>query len=37
MPGVPDQLALAAWGGLPGGHTIGEPAALFPRRDQPKA
>jgi methionyl-tRNA synthetase len=37
LPGVPDQLALAAWGGLPGGHTIGEPAALFPRRDQPKA
>ncbi len=34
---TPDKLALTAWGGLPPGHTIGEPAALFPRRDQPKA
>jgi methionyl-tRNA synthetase len=37
LSGTPDKLALAAWGGLPAGHTIGEPAALFPRRDQPKA
>ena len=37
LPGVPDKLALAEWGGLPPGQTIGEPAALFPRRDQPKA
>ena len=37
LPGAPDQFALAAWGGLQPGHTIGEPAALFPRRDQPKA
>ena len=34
--GTPDKLALAAWGGLPPGQTIGEPAALFPRRDPPK-
>ncbi|MEN9572509.1 MAG: hypothetical protein RL514_364 [Verrucomicrobiota bacterium] len=37
LPGTPDQLALATWGGLPPGQTIGEPAALFPRRDAPKA
>ena len=37
LPGPSDQFALAAWGGLPPGHTIGEPAALFPRRDTPKA
>lgn len=37
LPGTPDKLALAAWGGLQAGHTIGEPAALFPRRDTPKA
>jgi methionyl-tRNA synthetase len=30
------KLADAAWGALPAGHTIGDPAALFPRRDQPK-
>ncbi|MBI5775712.1 MAG: methionine--tRNA ligase [Verrucomicrobia bacterium] len=35
LPGAPDKLVLAAWGGLQAGHTIGEPAALFPRRDQP--
>ena len=37
LPGTPDKLALAAWGGLVQGHAIGEPAALFPRRDPPKA
>ncbi len=37
LPGSPDQLALASWGGLTPGQTIGEPAALFPRRDAPKA
>lgn len=37
LSGTPDKLALAAWGGLPAGHAIGEPAALFPRRDQPKS
>jgi len=32
----PNRLALAGWGGLAAGHTIGEPAPLFPRKDQPK-
>ncbi|NBV21419.1 MAG: methionine--tRNA ligase [Proteobacteria bacterium] len=32
-----DKLALSVWGGLQPGHVIGEPAALFPRRDTPKA
>ena len=36
LPGAPDRLALAAWGGLAAGQTIGTPAALFPRRDAPK-
>ena len=29
----PNKLAASAWGGLAQGQTIGEPAALFPRRD----
>jgi methionyl-tRNA synthetase len=33
LPDEPNQLARAAWGGLPAGHTIGEPAALFPRKN----
>jgi len=33
LPGVPDKFAAAAWGGLPAGHKIGDPAPLFPRRD----
>ena len=36
LVGAGDKLALAEWGGLQPGHTIGEPAALFPRRDAPK-
>ena len=32
----PNRLASAQWGGLPEGHTVGEPVALFPRKDQPK-
>ena len=36
LPGAPDKLADATWGGLPAGHTIGEPAPLFPRKDEPK-
>jgi methionyl-tRNA synthetase len=36
LPGSPDKLADATWGGLPAGHTIGEPAPLFPRKDEPK-
>jgi methionyl-tRNA synthetase len=33
LPGAPDQLAAATWGGLPEGHTIGEPTPLFPRKE----
>jgi methionyl-tRNA synthetase len=33
LPGSPDKIADAAWGGLTPGHTIGEPAPLFPRKD----
>ncbi|HVY69444.1 MAG TPA: methionine--tRNA ligase [Verrucomicrobiae bacterium] len=29
----PGRLAKAAWGGLAAGHVIGEPEALFPRKD----
>ena len=35
LPGIPDRFALAAWGGLASGHTVGEPMPLFPRKDQP--
>jgi methionyl-tRNA synthetase len=34
LSAVPDKFNLAAWGGLPGGHTIGPVSPLFPRRDQ---
>lgn len=33
LSGEPDRFAAAAWGGLPAGHKIGEPAPLFPRKD----
>jgi methionyl-tRNA synthetase len=33
LTGTPDKFSAAAWGGLTAGHTIGEPAALFPRKD----
>ena len=36
LPEAVVPLASAAWGGLPAGAVIGEPAALFPRKDQPK-
>jgi methionyl-tRNA synthetase len=29
----PDQRKTASWGGLAGGHVIGIPAPLFPRKD----
>ncbi|HUR45643.1 MAG TPA: methionine--tRNA ligase [Candidatus Saccharimonadales bacterium] len=32
----PDHFSQAKWGGISEGHTIGEVAALFPRKDQPK-
>jgi methionyl-tRNA synthetase len=31
----PQKFSAAAWGGLVAGSTIGEPAALFPRKDKP--
>lgn len=34
LAGRPDRLEAAAWGGLASGHGIGEPAPLFPRKDQ---
>jgi len=36
LAAVPRRLDEAAWGGLAAGQQIGEPAALFPRKDQPK-
>jgi methionyl-tRNA synthetase len=36
LPGTPDKFETATWGGLQAGHSIGEPAALFPRKDDPK-
>ncbi len=33
---APNRLAGADWGGLAPGHSIGEPAPLFPRKDKPK-
>ena len=35
LKGAPDKFSAAQWGGLPSGHTIGEIAPLFPRRDAP--
>lgn len=35
LPGSPDRFADAVWGGMPSGHSVGDVAALFPRRDQP--
>ncbi|MEI7533364.1 MAG: methionine--tRNA ligase [Verrucomicrobiae bacterium] len=34
LTNAPDKLADASWGGLQAGHTIGEPAPLFPRKDE---
>jgi methionyl-tRNA synthetase len=34
LPGAPDRFAAAEWGRLSPGHRIGEPAPLFPRRDE---
>jgi methionyl-tRNA synthetase len=33
---APDKLEAARWGGLAAGHVIGEPAPLFPRKDEAK-
>jgi methionyl-tRNA synthetase len=35
LPGEPNKFSDAHWGGLQQGHTVGEPVALFPRKDQP--
>ncbi|MDB6022220.1 MAG: methionyl-tRNA synthetase [Pedosphaera sp.] len=35
LTGAPDKFSATAWGALSAGHPIGEPAALFPRRDAP--
>ena len=32
---APDKMKTATWGGLGADHNIGEPEALFPRKDQP--
>ena len=37
LPDAPDTFSKTAWGGLVAGHVIGEPAALFPRKDLPAA
>jgi methionyl-tRNA synthetase len=34
LTGAPDKLEAATWGGLSAGHKIGEPAPLFPRKDE---
>ena len=36
LTGSPDKLDAAAWGGLQAGQVIGEPAPLFPRKNEPK-
>ena len=33
LSGSPEKFELAAWGKLPAGHPIGEPAPLFPRKE----
>ena len=33
LTGAPEKFSEAAWGRLAAGHAIGEPAALFPRKD----
>jgi methionyl-tRNA synthetase len=33
LSGAPDKFAEASWGGLKAGHSIGTPAALFPKKE----
>ncbi len=33
LAGEPDKFSAAQWGGLPPGHTIGNPSPLFPRKE----
>jgi methionyl-tRNA synthetase len=35
LKALPESFSAAQWGGLSAGHRIGEPSALFPRRDAP--
>lgn len=35
LNGITDKYSATTWGGLTAGHAIGEPAALFPRKDKP--
>jgi methionyl-tRNA synthetase len=34
LTGAPDKFPSVTWGGLSAGHAIGEPAPLFPRKDE---
>ncbi len=34
LEGIPSKFAMAAWGGLPQGHQIGQLEVLFPRKDR---
>jgi methionyl-tRNA synthetase len=34
LTSAPDKLDNVTWGGLPAGHKIGEPAPLFPRKEE---
>jgi len=34
LTNAPDKFEAATWGGLSAGHAIGEPAPLFPRKDE---
>jgi methionyl-tRNA synthetase len=36
ITGTPDKFDASTWGGLKQGHTISDPAALFPRKDNPE-
>ena len=36
LTAAPDKFSAATWGGLTAGHKIGEPAVLFPKKDEPK-
>jgi len=36
LPAAPARFDEAGWGGLTAGHALGEPAALFPRKDTPR-
>jgi methionyl-tRNA synthetase len=33
LSGAPDKFAAASWGGMKAGHSIGTPAALFPKKE----